>query len=738
MKKPLIICAIALLAFSATASADEGMWLVNMIESRLHKQMAECGLKLDSKTIYDESQVSLSDAVVSLAFSCSGSMISEDGLMITNHHCAYADLHALSTTEKNYLEDGFRAADRSQEMPAPSANEGIYFLKKVIDVTEETMFLRDSLHADKKPMAMRKISGILEKRYLEKLGGEGEVLFSSYWAGSRYMVAQYVVYHDVRLVAAPPVSLASFGGEVDNWEWPQQKADFTIYRIYTAPDGSPAKYSPDNVPLHPKRTLKIATGGVHEGDYVMVMGFPGSTDRYCSPFAVRQTKDVVNPVQAYYKGEQMKILDKWMNKDPEIRLKYADHYFMLTNVQEIREGEVYCYNRFNVPQLKYEAQTKPLQEWIDADPERKARMGEMIPTLEQKYKDMDWYKKQHEIFKETYFSGYHLNRSFNPVLSLCGQRLRKKDSTAFCVKDDENAYRNCLKKFDSYDIRVERERFIFSIMEFCAHVDRQFWGDYISEMYDKFDGNAEAVASYCWDNSLFIDKEKMIKAFAEPHTPDFYLDDPLAQISKSSSSKRFNDCKDKIEKGKSLNKCENEYRQALYNMRLDKGIPQYADANSTMRITYGKVCTLSPKDAVKMDYRTTSEGILEKYNPNQYIFTLKPKAKELFEKRDWGRWGENGKMYVNFLSDCDITGGNSGSPVMDARGNLVGLAFDGNKEGLAGDTWFDTQMNKTISVDIRYVLWIVENYLDMGYLFDELTFDKGSFDKTKRRNADRK
>lgn len=733
MKKHLIFCATALLTVSTAASADEGMWLVNMIESRLHKQMAECGLKLKSKTIYDENEVSLSDAVVSLAFSCSGSMISDDGLMITNHHCAYADLHALSTPEKNYLEDGFRASDRSGEILAPSAKEGIYFLKRVVDVTEETNFLRDSLHADKKPMAMRRISTILEKRYAEKFGGEGEVIFSSYWAGSRYMVAQYVVYHDVRLVAAPPVSLASFGGEVDNWEWPQQKADFTIYRIYTAPDGSPAEYSPDNVPFHPKRILQISTKGVHEGDYVMVMGYPGKTDRYCSPYAVKQTADVVNPVQAYYKGEQMKILDKWMNSDPVIRLKYADHYFMLTNVQEIREGEIYCYNRFDVPRLKYETQTVPLQEWIDSDPDRKAEMGGMIPALEQKYKDMAWYRNQHEIFKETYFSGYYLNRYFNPVLTLCSKRLRQKDSSAFCVKDDGNTYTNAVKKLASYDLRVERERFLFSMKEFLTKVDKQFWGEYITEMMDKFNGDPEALATYCWDNSIFTGEEESMKAFAEPHTPDFYLDDPLAKLSKSVTTQSFNNCKDRIEKGKTLSKCENEYRQALYQMRLDKGIPQYADANSTMRITYGKVCTINPRDAVKMDYRSTAAGIMEKYDPDQYIFSLKPKARELFGKGDWGRWGEKGKMYVNFLSDCDITGGNSGSPVMDARGNLVGLAFDGNKEGLAGDTWFDTEMNKTISVDIRYVLWVVENYLDMGYLLDEM-----SFDKAKSRNADRK
>ena len=419
-----IFLTLLLAALPVLASADEGMWLVNMIEGKLHRQMADAGLRVDAKTIYDEDNVSLSDAVVALAFGCSGSMISNEGLMITNHHCAYDDVHKLSTPEHNYLEDGFWALTRDQEKPVHS--EGIYFLKKVLDVTEEVEHLKDSTHAEGKVFGMRKVYATIEDRYTKKFEGQGEVICSSYWGGRKYMVALYQVYKDVRLVAAPPVCIASYGAEVDNWEWPQHKGDFAIYRIYTAPDGSPAEYSPANVPLHPQKTLRIATGGVSTGDYTMVIGYPGRVNRYSSSFAVKQQADIAAPIQAHYRMEQMKILDRWMNSDPAIRLKYADHYFSLSNVQEIREGEAYCYNRFKVPELKAAAQDAPLQEWIDADPQRKAEYGNLIERLGAKYEAVKDIEAQLNYYRETYVRTFRLNRMINLIVRVGKDRDKAK------------------------------------------------------------------------------------------------------------------------------------------------------------------------------------------------------------------------------------------------------------------------------------------------------------------------
>ncbi|NLB67457.1 MAG: S46 family peptidase [Bacteroidales bacterium] len=323
MKRKLIPAVVTLFLSAVLCRADEGMWLIHLIEQGLAKNMQERGLQLDPNTLYDEEKGGLSDAVVSLAFGCSGSMISSDGLMITNHHCAYSDVHALSTPEHNYLEDGFWAMDRSQE--APVKGDGIWFLKKVIDVTSEVQHLRDSIVPRGGGFAMRRVYSLIEGRYGRLFKGQGEVSCSSMWGGNKYYMALYEVYKDVRLVAAPPICIASFGGEVDNWEWPQHKGDFALYRIYTAPDGSPAEYSPDNIPMKPSRTLKISTAGVQRGDFAMVIGYPGRTDRYASSFKVNNIETVVNPIQVEKQGEQMKIIDGWMNLDPAVRLKYADH-----------------------------------------------------------------------------------------------------------------------------------------------------------------------------------------------------------------------------------------------------------------------------------------------------------------------------------------------------------------------------------------------------------------------------
>jgi len=716
--KKVLVAAFVLLC-SLTSRADEGMWLVNMIESRLQAQMAARGLKLESKVIYDEDNLSLSDAVVALAFGCSGSMISQDGLMITNHHCAYSDIHALSTPEHNYLEDGFWAFTREQEMPVQS--EGIYFLKKVIDVTSEVEELRKEYNADVKRMAMRRVYAVIEKKYQDMYAGQGEVICSSYWGGKRYFMALYQVYKDVRLVAAPPVCIASFGAEVDNWEWPQHKGDFAIYRIYTAPDGTPAPYSPDNVPMHPAKTLKVSTDGVRAGDFVMVMGYPGVTDRYASSAKVKNILEVENPVQAQMKGAQMKIIDKWMNADPEIRLKYADHYFMLSNVQEIREGEIYCYNRFNVVERKRTSQDVPLQQWIDSDKGRKDLYGKLISELSEKYEAISSIERQKGYFRECLLRGLRSARLVNTVHNE-SKKLDKQGVKSCRIADNDKVYESLRRQYESMDLRVEREVMEYLLGQFYDNVEPHFRGRFLDSIYVVLGSSGKAVCDYIWDNSIFADTTRLFTYLGQSHTLDEYEADPLYCFNNSCRTIFFNDAQAAIEGERSVEMLERQYKSLLYDMRMDKGIPQYADANSTMRITYGTVCKLDARDAVTVGAYTTTDGILEKCDTSQYIFSLKPEIKTLYEQRDWGRWADpaTGKMVVDFLSDTDITGGNSGSPVLNAEGELVGLAFDGNKESLAGDTYFDPQMNRTISVDIRYVMWILDKYMGMDGLVDEI------------------
>ena len=654
MKKLILTIAVLLGAFNAFA--DEGMWMINTIDRVLEKRMKATGLKLDGKMIYDEEKESLSDAVVALAFSCTGSMISNDGLMITNHHCAYSDIHALSTMEHNYLEDGFWAMTRGEELPVKG--QAIYFLKKIFDVTGEVMRLRDSLDVASRPMAMRRVYKLIEDRYAKLFQGQGEVICSSYYNGNQYYMALYQVYRDVRLVTAPPVSVASFGGDTDNWEWPQHKGDFAIYRIYTAPDGSPAEYSPENVPMHPKKILKIAQNGLKDGDFTMVLGYPGRTNRYASSYAVEEIVHIQNPIQAQFRMDQMKIIEKWMDEEADIRLKYADRYFSLSNVQEIREGEIYCYNRFGVVEAK-RAEEQQLQKWLgDSD---------LIYRLGQKYEDVASINQQIVYFQETLVRGTNLHRYANAL---------SRGDTAMAERELKNL-----------DMRVERDLLRYSLKQFYKYVHREYWGDYLTQVYDRFGGDVDAILRDVFDGHVH-------------------------EALTSCKIVAFNEKRDQIEAGESKTALERQYKDAVYRMKQAQKVPMYPDANSTMRITYGKVCPLNPRDAVSLASRTTTAGILEKQDPDDYDFSLKPEFRELLEKQPG--------IPVNFLTDNDITGGNSGSPVLNAKGELVGLAFDGNKESLAGDTYFVEAMNRCICVDIRYVLWLLRDYAHMDTLLAEI------------------
>ena len=655
MKKTLLIA--TLLLTSLNSFADEGMWMINTIDRMLEKRMKATGLKLDGKMIYDEEKESLSDAVVALAFSCTGSMISPDGLMITNHHCAYSDIHALSTLDHNYLEDGFWAMNRADELPVKG--QAIYFLKKVFDVTGEVMRLRDSLDVAHHPMAMRRVYKLMEDKYAAFYPGQGELICSSYYNGNQYYMALYQVYRDVRLVAAPPVCIASFGGDTDNWEWPQHKGDFAIYRIYTAPDGSPAEYAPENVPLHPKKILKIAQNGLKDGDFTMVIGYPGRTNRFASSYAVEEIVQVQNPIQAQFRMDQMKILDKWMNEEADIRLKYADRYFGLSNVQEIREGEIYCYNRFGVVEAK-RAEEQQLQKWLGN--------SDLIYRLGQKYEDVAGINQQIVYFQETLVRGTNLHRYANAL---------SRGDTALAQKE-----------LKSLDMRVERDLLRYSLRQFYKYVHREYWGEYLTQVYDRCGGDVDAI---------------LRDVFEGGHIRDALI---------SCRITGFNEKRDKIEAGESKNDLERQYKNAVYQMKQAKHQLMYPDANSTMRITYGKVRAIQPRDAVSLASKTSTAGILEKYDPDDYEFTLKPEVRELLEKHP--------DIPVNFLTDNDITGGNSGSPVLNAKGELVGLAFDGNKESLAGDTYFVDAMNRCICVDIRYVLWLLREYAHADTLLSEI------------------
>lgn len=687
---------------SVSARADEGMWLINAITRALEVKMQERGLQLSASEIYnaDAPGASVADAVVSLDFGCTGSFVSDNGLVITNHHCAFGDVHAISTSEKNYLEDGFWALQSRDEYPIKG--KSIQVLKRVIDVTAEAEALREAEGLAGKPMGMRRLSYVLEKKYSASTGLEASL--SSMWAGSKYYLALYEVYSDVRLVAAPPVSIAAFGGDIDNWEWPQHKCDFAMYRVYAAPDGSPAEYSETNVPLKPSRSLEISTSGYHAGDFTMVIGYPGRTDRYSSSYKLAYQKDVTLPVSNEIRGAQMEIISRWMASDPLVRLVYSDHYFGLSNVQELNSGEVLCYNRFDVVSEK-RAQEREMSEWFAASEDRQGKWGTLLGDLEKKYSDIESAARNLTYFRECMIRGSRLGIIATRISTL------KDMSRAATVKS------SIRKTLDEMDMRVEHDIFRYTLESYMSHVDASFMGPWQRQLADSYGTDYDAMCAALWDGSWMTSAAEMQKFLTEDVDIATLKADALYRYFVDVKIADFNDTISRIQGDKTITSLGGEYTKALYAMREDKGCAQYPDANSTMRISYGVVGGYEPKDGVWCDWKSSVSGLLDKHDPEDYDFCLKEDWKSLLETAD-------GAGRVDFLTDNDITGGNSGSPVLNAKGQLIGLAFDGNKESLASDTSYTPGYNRCVCVDIRFVLWMLSEYAHMDRIISEMRINQ--------------
>jgi len=686
--------AVALM-IGATAFADEGMWMIQDINEALEKNMRARGLKLAANEIYNDEApgTAVSDAVVSIGFYCTGSVISDQGLIITNHHCAYSNIAKLSTPEHNYLEDGFWAMTSEEEIPIEG--ETVFFLKKVFDVTEEVKGIMKEFRASGKPFGIRKISAIMEKRYKEATGME--CILSSMWAGEKYYMSVYKTYTDLRLVAAPPQSIGYFGGNQDNWTWPRHNCDFTIYRIYE-----------DGKPVTREKSLKVSLAGYHPGSFAMVIGYPGRTNRYTSSAEINYQEKINLPISNAIRGGQMSIIRKWMDADPTVRMKYSEWFFSLSNIQENNDGMAKCFRRFWVKDEKIE-QEKEMQKWIDAAPNRKAMWETLIPDLKAIYSETESVERDKVFFRETMFRGTFISRYM----------LRAGN-----VSSVERAKETLREGFAATDARVEKELLEYACKEYFENLEFSYFGKFQVKMLDRFGDDYKAMAEYIWNKSVISSLSRIDGI----QSVDEVKNDPLRRMLTDTPVTTFNNRKDQLEKRQRVNKLGKEYKKALYWMRLHKDVEQYPDANSTMRITYGTVGGLQPNDAVWYNWYTTPEGILQKYNPDDHDYILKDRHKYLLEKGRWGRWGTrvDGRrtMIVDFMTDNDITGGNSGSPVLNAKGELIGLAFDGNLESLASDASYTEGYNKCINTDIRYVMWVLDKYAGMKRIVKEVTFSR--------------
>ncbi|WP_418992634.1 S46 family peptidase [Alistipes sp.] len=722
--KRWFIWLVVLLPLAQPVAADEGMWLVNSLEG-IYPRMRKAGLKIDLKAIYNEQEEALADAVVAVDGGAgTGSMISEEGLMITNHHVAYSDICALSTPERNYLETGFWATERADEIPVPGKT--VSFLRRVEDVTAEAEALRAGMQAAGRwgMMSMRRLYADLEKRHGE--GTDCEVSCASIWGGRRYLMYYYDVYRDVRLVGAPPVSIGAFGGDYDNWGWPQHKGDFALYRVYADADGRPAEYAADNVPLRPRRVLRIAAGGVGEGDFTMVVGFPGHTNRYASSQAIRERERIKNPIVVGNRHDRMAIIRRHMERDPKVRMAYSDAFFSLSNYADYAKWETKCLRRFDVAERRRQEE-QAMQRWIEADTARRTRYGGVLGELERGYAARREAERDLNYFREAWLGPSEALLVANRVSSFLGKLDRTgRDSLRLSDRDAQAVVAGSGRLKRNYDPATDCDLLARMAVNFTAHVPRGMWGETLCAMYDAAGGDADRMAREAFDRSFCATAARYDAYFSRDRSVAEIRRDPLVALTESVRVQRFTGEVDRAEKRArvKIGPSERRYAEALYDFRAAQGVPQYPDANSTMRLSYGTVRPLSPADGIHYDARSTVAGYLEKYDPGVYEWRVDERLRRLVEARAWGRWGEDGTLHVDFLTDNDITGGNSGSPVLDARGRLVGLAFDGNRESMAGDVWFHPELARTVSVDIRYVMWVIEHYAGAGQLLREMRFEK--------------
>lgn len=719
MKKLLTLLFVILLIATKTF-ADEGMWLVNLLDKQLYELMANKGLKLKPGEIYNVEGGALTDAIVAIdGGMCSGSIISPKGLMITNHHCAFGDIHSLSTPEKNYLEDGFWAMNMSDEVPIKG--KSVTFLRSVMDVTDIVTKIIDSLDAagPRGLFFMNRVSGIIEKRFESSPYEKG---LSSMWRGSKYYLYFFETFSDVRLVGAPPVSIGSFGGETDNWGWPQHKGDFAMYRVYASADGKPAEYSAENVPMEAKRFLTVSAKGVKEDDFTMVIGYPGRTNRYISSFELREKFEILNPVISGVRRAKLDVWKKYMDASDETRLIYSDKYFGISNYTDYAKWENLCVDRFNVIE-ELEGREKVLQQWIMSDSKRAEKYGKMLENLREAYAVKADITKVREYFRESMVRGAELvglGQRFQGLIS----SLTRAKKEEFTLEDKEisNFKEIALKTLNELDPAADRELFKVMVKYYLNEVPASFYDEAFVNLLARFNGNSDKLVDFVYDNSILTSKERLNNFFNQKRAISYIAADPIIDIVKTIGIRQYNSMEDSLLKAAELDpsKDRGDYVRAMYEMQLEKGVNVYPDANSTMRLTFGEIGGIKAKDAVYYHYLTTSTGILEKQNPNDYEFKIKPDLKAALEKGDWGRWGTNGVLYVNFLSDNDITGGNSGSAVMNGNGELIGLAFDGNRESMAGDVYYVEGYCKSVCVDIRYVLWVIDKYAGAGHLINEM------------------
>ncbi len=694
MKKLLTL--LLLVGVSFSAMADEGMWLLPYIKKMNEKDMKAHGCKLKAEDIYSAEKSSLKDAIVIFGGGCTGEIVSPEGLIFTNHHCGYDSIQQLSSVEHDYLADGFWATCNADELPAEGLS--VRFVRHIWDVTADIV---GNIPSTASQQEFDEIVTANKQAKIAELKAQYpgyDIIIPGFFGNNQFFAFAHETYTDVRLVGTPPSSIGKFGGDTDNWMWPRHTGDFSIFRVYAGKDNRPAAYSEDNVPYKAEKWLDISLKGIKEGDFGMIMGFPGSTERYKTSYEIDYMLEVDNPQRIYIRGERQAILRKHMDADQAVRIKYDAKFARSANYWKNSIGMSRGIEKLNVRDKKV-AQETEFQAWANKNTLPEERFMDALSLIEQSQTEA----------KEENATLQYLSEAFFQSVELTQTMLGRFNPEQFYKDYDEATDRDVAKRM--FTIYRENNKRLPSIYE---KIDAEFGG------------NSDAYVDWLYDNSQLTNYEKFmaIAALDAEAREAAFNNDPVYELALSLFT-LYNElvpavmaAEEKFAEGHRL------YIKGLMMMKPNKAWA--SDANFTLRLTYGNVLPYSPADGIIYNHYTTLDGVMAKEDPtNPVEFTVPERLKELYAQKDYGRYADkNGDLPIAFLVNCDITGGNSGSPVMNKKGQLIGLAFDGNWEAMSGDVAFEPELQRTIAVDIRYVLFVIEKYAGAEWLLDELTIKK--------------
>lgn len=716
MRKIVLSLVSAVLLMPFSMKADEGMWFLMFIERLNHRDMQKMGLQLTAEEIYSINHHSLKDAIVQFNGGCTAELISKDGLVLTNHHCGYDAIAELSSAEKNYLKDGYWAADKKGELKPSSLF--VRFFVRMDDCSKRILgVVNDKMTEAEREKAINAEIAKIEKENNE--GGKYVVSVRSFFQGNEYYYFVYQDYKDVRLVGTPPESLGKFGGDTDNWEWPRHTADFSMFRIYADANGNPADYSDKNVPLHPKHYLPVNLGGVKENDYAMILGYPGRTNRWMPAGGIEQNVKFAYPAWVEGAKTGMDNMKKYMDQSDALNLVYASKYASTANYWKNRQGMIDALTKFETAKTKA-AQEAKFNKWANK-PENKAKYGSVVETIN-KFYALTNEKSRHD----NYLQQLLRTSAIGSISRTLGRQLEAyaKADAAKRAQVAPQLTELIDEMYKEMHIPAEKDILAAQLKLYATKSTGYAIAPSVKKIGEANNNEFAKYVNAAFDLSMFSSPER-VKAFLLVPSEGQLTNDPLFALSNDLIT-HLNSKSDEV--AKAQNDFGAAFRLLVEGLRESKiGTIKYPDANSTLRLTYGKVRSLPAdkrNDATINNY-TTLAGQVKKYKKGDHEFDLPARVIEMNAKKDFGRYADkDGSLHVNFLTDNDITGGNSGSPVLNGKGELIGLAFDGNIEAMAGDVIFDKKLQRTINVDIRYVLWVIENFSGAKHIVDEMTLVK--------------